>query len=278
MNGTDNAYLNLLKKTLTFQLWPEPPLPATTFLNSKKKTRHKIIFNKLLESFFLKFNRLLLKPVISNKVDKLEGKAWSGYAHTMIGEKRLDNIQYAIKTIIKEGVPGDVIEAGVWRGGGTIFMKACLDQYEAGARKVFVADSFKGLPQPSPLFPKDKGDVHYSYNFLKVPLEEVQSNFRQYGVMDENVVFVEGFFNESLPEAPIESLSLLRADGDMYSSTKEILDNLYPKLNPGGFCIIDDYSFPACKSAVNDYRTENNILDEVINVDWSCAYWRKSEE
>ena len=97
MNGTDNAYLNLLKKTLTFQLWPEPPLPATTFLNSKKKTRHKIIFNKLLESFFLKFNRLLLKPVISNKVDKLEGKAWSGYAHTMIGEKRLDNIQYAIK-------------------------------------------------------------------------------------------------------------------------------------------------------------------------------------
>lgn len=272
----DHKYINLLKKTLTFQLWPEPPLPATTFLSSRKKSRHKIFLNKLLESFFLKFNRLLLKPVKSSKVDKIEGRSWSGYAHTMIGEKRLDNIQHAIETIIREGVQGDIIEAGVWRGGAAIFMKACLDQFKGESRKVFVADSFQGLPQPNPLFMEDKDDVHYSYKFLKVPLEEVRSNFEQYGVMDENVIFVEGFFDDSLPVAPIKSLSLLRADGDMYSSTKDILENLYPKLNPGGFCIIDDYSFPACRSAVDDYRKRKSIFDEIIEVDWSCAYWRKS--
>ena len=158
-------------------------------------------------------------------------------------------------------------------------MKACLNQYKSSTRKVFVADSFQGLPQPSPLFAKDKDDIHYSYKFLKVPVEEVRSNFSNYGLLDENVVFIEGFFKDSLPTASsIKSLSLLRADGDMYSSTIDILENLYPKLSLGGFCIIDDYSFPACRSAVDDYRKRKSIFDEIIEVDWSCAYWRKSAD
>ena len=103
------------------------------------------------------------------------------------------------------------------------------------------------------------------------------TNFERYGLLDDQVEFVVGWFRDSLPGAPIDRIAVLRLDGDLYESTMEALDPLYPKLAVGGYCIVDDFgTIEACASAVNDYRARHHITDEIIDVDGRGAYWRKS--
>lgn len=155
-------------------------------------------------------------------------------------------------------------------------MRAILAAYGIEDRKVYVADSFEGLPKPAPdSFPADKDDIHYIHQFLAVSQQQVESNFKKYGLLDDQVVFLKGWFKNTLPNAPMEKLAILRLDGDMYSSTIDALTNLYPKLSKGGFCIIDDYALSGCKKAVYDYRAEHGIVAEIKAVDWTGAYWRK---
>jgi O-methyltransferase len=194
----------------------------------------------------------------------------------MIGLKRLDNLQDCIGKIIREKIPGDLIECGVWRGGACIFMQGALSAYGATDRKVFVADSFEGLPEPDPdKYPADEGDKHYTCSELSISKEEVEDNFRKYGLFADNVVFLKGWFNDTLHQAPINQLSILRLDGDMYGSTIEALSILYPKLSKGGFCIIDDYALKGCKLAVDDYRREQGIHTALEKIDWSGVFWQK---
>ncbi len=203
------------------------------------------------------------------------GTTWPDRAHSMIGLKRLNNIQFCVEDILKNGIEGDLIETGVWRGGSTIFMKGILKVHEDNKRKVFVADSFEGLPPPDPKYPADAGDAHYQNKFLAVSKEQVQANFNRYDLLDENVVFLKGFFEHSLPNAPIDKLSILRLDGDMYSSTIQVLEILYDKLSIGGYLIIDDYGLGGCEKAITDFRVKRNITEEMIIVDWTGRYWQK---
>src|SRR5205085_12029434 len=100
-------------------------------------------------------------------------------------------------------------------------------------------------------------------------------NFHKYGLLDEQVVFLKGWFKDTLPTAPIDTLAILRLDGDMYSSTMDALVHLYPKLSKGGFCIIDDYGLPACRQAVHAYRAQHHIQSEIREIDWTGSFWRK---
>lgn len=209
--------------------------------------------------------------------DRAEGKDWPMYADSMIGLKRLDNIQTCIEGALADGVPGDLIETGVWRGGATIFMKAVLDAHNITDRRVWCADSFEGLPKPNEeTYVADKGDTHHTRKELSVSLDEVKKNFEKYGLLDENVVkFLPGWFKDTLPTAPIKKLALLRLDGDMYESTMEALTHLYPKLSPGGYLIIDDWFLKGCRKAILDYREANGITEEIIPIDSMSAYWKK---
>jgi len=155
-------------------------------------------------------------------------------------------------------------------------MRAILGAYGIEDRKVYVADSFEGLPKPDvEKFPADKGDRLYINKYLAVSKDEVENNFKKYGLLDSQVVFLKGWFKDTLPHTPIEKLGVLRLDGDMYGSTIDALNNLYPKLSKSGFCIIDDYALPGCKKAVDDFRAQNGIHAEMKIVDWSSIYWRK---
>ena len=124
-------------------------------------------------------------------------------------------------------------------------------------------------------FPKDYGDQLHKLKFLAVSLEEVQTNFAKYGMLDEQVVFLKGFFKDTLPTAPILNVAIARLDGDMYESTIQSLENLYPKLSNGGFLIVDDFSLPPCRMAVEDYRAEHSISDLIQDIDSSSCFWRK---
>lgn len=205
------------------------------------------------------------------------GSDWPRTAHTMIGMQRLNNIHYCVKEIIENNIAGDLIETGVWRGGSTIFMRALLKAYGDTTRKVWVADSFEGLPPPNVmLYPADIGFDLYKNKELAISLEQVQSNFKKYDLLDEQVVFLKGFFRDSLPTAPIRKLALLRLDGDLYESTMDALASLYPKLSVGGFLIIDDYPVAPCVQAVNDYRSLHGITDPIIPIGRDGAYWKKT--
>jgi len=195
----------------------------------------------------------------------------------MIGLKRLENIQFCVEDVIRRQVPGDLIETGVWRGGATIFMRAILKAYNIIDRNVWVADSFEGLPPPNPdKYPMDTGDKLHQFNELAISMEQVQSNFEKYDLLDQQVRFLKGWFRDTLPLAPIEKLAVLRLDGDMYESTMDSLNALYPKLSIGGYLIVDDYgAIPGCKKAINDFREKYKIPDEIIPIDWTGVFWQK---
>lgn len=198
-------------------------------------------------------------------------------SHTMIGEKRLDNIKFCMETVLDEKIEGDFIETGIWRGGACIFMRGVLKAYDVTDRIVWAADSFDGVPKPS--MPQD-ADLDISKSVLPVlavPLDEVKDLFDRYGLLDEQVQFLKGWFKDTLSEAPIDKISVLRLDGDLYESTMDALNPLYKKVQSGGFIIVDDYeSCPPCKAAIIDFRQQNLIDDPLVEIDGHSVYWRKT--
>lgn len=205
-----------------------------------------------------------------------QGWDWPKYAHTMIGARRLKNLRTVVECVLRDGVPGDLLEAGVWRGGACIFMRGMLKAYGVFDRIVWACDSFEGLPPPNPeRYPADTGDRLHSYTQLNVSLEEVRGNFKRYGLLDDRVRFVKGWFKDTLPTISIDTIAVLRLDGDMYESTSDGLQALYDKVPVGGFVIVDDYALPACQEAVADFRAARGITDPILNIDGIGAYWRR---
>jgi O-methyltransferase len=266
-------YLDLLKQCLTRYLFGESYVPVVP----QRGTARYLLFQPMRRWLAGKDMEVIRHVPFDQQV-RAEGRDWPARAESMAGLRRLDNLQFCVTDVLRRGVPGDLIETGAWRGGVTIFMRAILEAYGDAERQVWVADSFQGLPKPDPeRWPAEAGDEHWTVDQLAVPLEEVQANFARYGLLDERVRFLPGWFKDSLPTAPIERLAVLRLDGDMYGSTMEALEALYPRLSPGGYVIVDDYGAIAqCKEAVTDFRAANDIIDPMETVDWTGVYWQRS--
>jgi hypothetical protein len=269
----DDLYISLLKKTLRFAFWEDPGKPISAVAYRAGFLAPVVLaVSSILEKF-----RLRIVVLQDKEMERqMPGSSWPACAHSMVAMPRLDNLIHAVRTVLKENIPGDLIETGVWRGGACILMKGVLAVHGDSSRRLFVADSFEGLPAPDAAkYPKDKGDKHHVHQFLAVSKEEVEENFRKYELLDERVIFLKGWFKDTLPTAPIKQLAVMRLDGDMYESTMDALTNLYPKLSPGGFCIIDDYGLPGCKLAVDDFRAQNKISEPLEQIDYGGSFWRK---
>lgn len=211
-----------------------------------------------------------ISPGKYSAADRTLGLDWPATAPTMIGRRRLNQLRLAVETVLAERIPGDLIETGVWRGGACLLMRAVLFAHGDTTRKVYVADTFDGLPPPT-----HTGDRDHDTILLKVPLIEVVQNFVRYGLLDDNVVFVPGLFKDTLHTLPATAYSVLRLDGDMYESTKDGLA-LYPKLSVAGYCIIDDYfALKGCRAAVDEYRDAHGIVAPLVDIDGMGVYWRK---
>lgn len=267
----EDLYLDLLKKSLTRTLSGEQFAPIGPLSKGFRSNAYRAI-RKLLTSRQLE----LVRKGRFDPKQRAEGLDWPFEGETMVGLRRLDNLQFCIKDVVDRGVVGDLIETGAWRGGAAIFMRAVLKVCRSTDRRVWVADSFAGLPKPDPTIPQDRGDRHWTFDHLAVSLGEVKENFRKYGMLDDQVQFLAGWFSETLPSAPIDRLAILRLDGDMYQSTMDALRPLYPKLSAGGYVIVDDYGAVAgCRAAVDDYRTEFQIGEEPEWIDGSSVYWQR---
>jgi hypothetical protein len=203
---------------------------------------------------------------------------------SMLLWEMFDNIEECLVDVVKNNIEGDFIECGVWRGGGSIYAYHVLQNLKSD-KKVWVADSFNGAPEPY-LYPEDQQDKHYLEDLI-VSLDDVKNNFKKFNALDaDKVIFVEGLFRDSLPKCDIEKISVLRLDGDTYEATIESLHYLYSKLSIGGYCIIDDYGIPGCVLAVKKFRKKHNIVDEMMpcidpeklppGVGCSAVYWKKT--
>jgi O-methyltransferase len=288
MVDTRTRYLSLLKKSLTDDLYLENEARILYFVSCVLEQRPLDV-----QTFVNIHNHPLFKSVS----DARDGGGWhmfltpgadgamvprhdlrfaSETGHTMMGRARLEHLHECLDVVVQEGIPGDLIETGVWKGGGTIFMRGFLAAHEIRDRTVWVADSFDGIPPPS--LPQDAGYVMTKEQqpFCAIPLEQVRELFQRYELLDEQVAFLPGLFGDTLPGAPIERLALLRLDGDLYESTMDALNALYHKLSPGGFAIIDDYgNLLPCKTAVDEFRARHGIHEEIATIDSAAVFWRK---
>ncbi|MEU9164285.1 TylF/MycF family methyltransferase [Streptomyces sp. NPDC048424] len=249
MENTTELYLDLLEKVVTNLVYEDAPIPNEWFP----------------ERDFRPENRET-------------GTDWPSVAHTMVGLKRIRNIRTLLDRVVADGVPGDFIETGVWRGGVCIFARGYLKAHGITDRTVWLADSFEGIPDTGEEgHPMDREmALHRSNHVLGVGADTVRENFGRYGLLDDQVRFLPGWFKDTLPTAPVERLAVLRLDGDLYESTLDALDNLYPKLSTGGFVVIDDYFIPACRKAVDEFREKHGITDEVEAIDEYSVFWRRS--
>ena len=267
-------YLELLKKTLI-----DLHRSGMSEYKPAKGRKLAVLSKPVLAAIKLLEGRSLTvcEKIVFDKEDRINGRDWPLYADSMIGYKRLSNVQECVIDVVNNNVEGDLIETGVWRGGTVIFMRGILMALNVTDRIVWAADSFEGLPRPDiENFEADKDDIYYTFDQLKISLETVKQNFAKYDLLDDNVKFLKGWFKDSLPSAPIKKLAVLRLDGDMYESTMDGLVYLYPKLSLGGFIIIDDWgSVKGCRLAVEDYRKKHNITEEIIPIDADGVYWKK---
>lgn len=265
MSALRDRYLDLLAAGLTHTLYDPPdtrPLPED-------------VQRAILEEVERSGVPLEMRTA---QEERAQGRDRPVYAQTMIGLERLGNLRRCVESVVREQVPGDLIEAGAWRGGAGIMMRGVLAAYEDTARRVWVADSFEGLPRPDPeRFPLDAQDVNYTAEELAVSLEEVEANFERYGLLDDRVRFVEGWFRDTLPGLSGETWSVVRLDGDLYESTIDGLRHLYPQLSVGGYLIVDDFGFDNCRTAVEDYRREHGIREKIERIDWVGAFWQRRE-
>lgn len=262
-------YLTLLKRAVMHTLYtPLDQRPVDDYLDPEEVRRDVLAQ--------IARGELDVNDPESLRKQREMGRDWPLFGQTMVGLDRLDNIQRCYEHVLTDEVPGDLIETGVWRGGVAIFMRGLLEAYGDRDRRVYAADSFEGLPPPdAEVYPADEGDRFHTLDALAVSRDEVANNFSLYGLLDDRVTFLEGWFKDTLPTVSDRQWSMIRLDGDMYASTIDALTNLYPRLSVGGFLVIDDFALEPCRRAVDDYRTANGIDEPIEEVDWTGVFWRR---
>ena len=231
---------------------------------------------------------------------RCNGRDWPSQADTMIGMKRLENLEAVTADVLEAGTPGDLLEAGVWRGGATIFMRGLLKAHGVTDRTVWVADAFAkrfpvtdregatarsfvspGWPEIRAVMsgatvPSEPFQARSEVLWAGTSYDEVRERVARYGLLDDQVRFLRGWFRETLPTAPIQRLAVLRLDCDLYDSTYDTLAALYPRLSVGGYAIVDDYhSVSECRAAVDDYLDTTGTEADLERIDADAVFWRK---
>ena len=193
--------------------------------------------------------------------------------HTLLDTAQLDLLEQSVVALERDEVRGDFIEAGVWRGGAIMYLRALLAAYDIPDRQVIAADSFAGIPLNT-TFRHDPVDDWQDR--WAASLGDVRKAVRRYGLLDDRIEFVAGYFADTLKTLSDRRFALIRLDSDSHDSVMTSLEWLYPLLSPGGIVIIDDWHLTGCRFAVNTYRERHGIDDEVL-VQAENGYWIKRQ-
>lgn len=256
------------------------------------------LFNKI-------FNRNLIKSTIRAGIINGRGSIRSAFpldfdeneaeliasvaGITMTSHERLVMLIRSLDYIVQNRIEGDIVECGVWRGGSMALAARRLIQLGASNRKLYLFDTFEGMPPPTDFdrsaadhtkaavqlqhADKFQGDNVWCYSTL----EEVRENIDKAGYPPENIIYIKGKVEETLPEKSIENIALLRLDTDWYESTKHELETLFDKLVPGGIMIIDDYGhWSGAKKAVDEFFAERKMIPFLNRIDYTGRLFIKN--
>jgi hypothetical protein len=275
-----DRYINLIKKSLQEDAYHDPE--NSGYLDNIRKLQETGCVNKTIAALREGYLDLVKKSVLGtlyyNPNNPNNRNIIRSLRKTCCSEDAVNALKYCMQEVEKNRISGDFLEAGVWAGGMTIFMKAFIEAYSNKTRNLWVLDSFKGWPVVND-DPDAKQCNNQNIPWVMVSLETVKSNFSKYDLLDNRINFIEGFFSETLPSISVGQLAILRLDSDLYASTMESLNALYPKLAVGGYVIIDDYGcFNSCDRAVNEYREQHNINDKMVKQGSVGVYWQKTHE
>lgn len=213
-----------------------------------------------------------------NITERELGRDWPYLGRSMVGKYRLEHLHLSIHTVVEEGIPGSFVETGIWRGGSCMLARALFRVYNETHREVLACDSFRGLP-PGDEELYGKLDVGWqTLSYLAVEEEIVRDFFVEMGVLDEQVYFVKGFFNDSMPVVAkhIDAISILRLDGDLYESTVDVLYHLYHRVSLGGYIVVDDWGLPA-ENATFDFLQIHDPNAQIEIIDNNSRFWRKQK-
>lgn len=205
---------------------------------------------------------------------------------TMTSPERIYALQKAVEYVANCGIVGDIVECGVWKGGS--MMAAARTLMACGARRrLFLFDTFEGMPPPQDvdrdfhgtpasalMAHADKGSQVWAVG----PLDDVKRNMRATGYDWDQISFVQGRVEETIPASAPDRISLLRIDTDWYESTYHTLVHLYPRLAVGGVLILDDYGhWAGAKKAVDKFLEEGRVRLLLNRVDYTGRIAVKSE-
>lgn len=281
-------YLDLVKSALVNELYVE--LEAQLLMSVLCSAQNVVL--KLPDFWAVRRDRDLLEQLMAAKQGgetilletqnaatrpHVDGnlRNYTEFSYTLVGRKRLDHLQQCVEDALDNGVPGDFLEAGVWRGGCCILMRAVLEARNCRDRRVWLADSFAGLPSSKRAEDRDYAMDSSRLPVLAVTEQEVRRNFERFGLLDGQLRFLPGWFEQTLPASDTGPLALLRVDCDLYASTLTVLDSLYSRVSPGGWVVIDDYGIlPPCKQAVDEFRARHGITAALERIDDHAVCWR----
>jgi hypothetical protein len=201
---------------------------------------------------------------------------------SMVHEVVLRDLVHKVHGAVDAGVPGDLVECGVWRGGAAFLMAAVLAQRGDDSRRVWMFDSFEGLPAPRQV---DGPAAHAYFENTDAPdyfdncqadLDEVRASARRLGVADRTEI-VPGWFDDTLPRTRerIGPIAVLRLDCDWHDPVELCLETLYDQVSPGGFVIVDDYyTYDGCAVAVHEFLGRRALPHRIRNLG-DVAWFRK---
>lgn len=229
---------------------------------------------KLIENIFLSLG---YKIIPLNYREKLIDEEFSAIydkckEYTMTSIERMYALHKAVKYIVEAKIPGDFVECGVWRGGSSMVIAYTLLEMKVTDRKIWLYDTFTGMSQPG------DEDIDYNNNTSAIDtwektqkedfsewclatINDVQKNMDLTGYPENNLVFVKGKVEDTIPRQIPQNIALLRLDTDWYESTKHELDFLYPLVSSKGILILDDYgSWAGSKKATDEYFSGKALL------------------
>ena len=210
---------------------------------------------------------------------------------TMTSSERLWVLLSATRYICDQGITGAFVECGVWRGGSVMAMATALKGRGVTDRQIWLYDTFAGMTEPTEKDVEAVTGVTATQMLTSTPTgdgnnvwciagrADVETNVLSTGYPRDQFVFVEGDVAQTLHQQRPEKISLLRLDTDWYESTRVSLETLYPRLSPGGICILDDYGhWQGARDAVDEYFATSSRRPLMLPIDYSGRIFIKPED
>jgi cephalosporin hydroxylase len=198
------------------------------------------------------------------------------YPFTTIGRTGLDHLERCLDSIREEGVEGDLAACGVWRGGSAIFVRAYLDAYGMDGRNVWIADTFTGPAERNES--QEQAGKRQRFTNLVADLNQVRIGFDRFGLFDDSLRFLQGSYEETLADAPLDRLALLHIGDDDEERCATALELLYERVAPGGFIVAEHYDAEGCRAAIDGFRARRRIEGSLDRADWTGVSWQRAPD